>query len=71
VEAYSAPLGPMKKSVEHKDHPEKTADVRCFAIYMAIQLFAQTSKFSSESRKQYSNTPWPSFVSIKYSCIFF
>lgn len=43
-----------------KDHSdENSVDVRCFALYMGLQLFSQQAKFSTELRSNYASTPWP------------
>ncbi len=43
-----------------KDHSdENSVDVRCFALFMGLQLFSQQAKFSTELRSNYASTPWP------------
>ena len=49
------------KGEEAKGTSQKQVDVRCFALFMALQLFTQSSKFSTETRSNYASTPWPSF----------
>jgi len=58
-----APIGKaFKPASSPKDQTEKTVDIRYFAVYMGMQLFCQSLKSSTETRKNMSNTPWPSLV---------
>lgn len=52
--------GPVSKPTKQPAiPPEKTVDMRLFAVYLGLQLYSQGIKGSSESKKIMSNTPWP------------
>ena len=52
-------LPTISKKIEHKES-EKLCDIRCFAIFLGIQVYANSLKGNTDSRKQMSDTPWPS-----------
>ena len=58
----------MRQIDKTPDLPENAnkADVRCLGVFMATQIYAQTqtAMLHDETRKQYSNTMWPSLVYI-------
>jgi hypothetical protein len=55
-----------KQSKQSVSSPEKCVDMRLFALYLGVQLFSQSLKISSESRKNMSNTPWPGVITRMY-----
>jgi hypothetical protein len=55
--------GKEEEAIESSAADENDVDVRCFALFMAVQLFTQTAKYSSETRSNLTNTAWPSMVS--------
>ncbi len=44
-------------------------DVRCFAIFIILQLFAQTAKYSSETRNNLVKDSWPGMKESSSSAI--
>jgi hypothetical protein len=56
------PSKSAKQPAGSKEPLDKTVDIRCFAIYMGMQLFCQSINTATESRKMMVNTPWPGLV---------
>ena len=58
-----SPVAKLAKPVSSPGEQfDKTVDIRYFAVYMGMQLFCQSLKSSTETRKNMGNTPWPSLV---------
>jgi|LauGreDrversion4_2_1035121.scaffolds.fasta_scaffold1990965_1 hypothetical protein len=57
---YRALLEDVENPMPNRDAPlsDFQVDVRCFALYIAIQLYSAQSKFATESRTNMAQDTW-------------
>ena len=57
---YRALLEDVENAMPNKDAPlsDYQVDVRCFALFIAIQMYSAQSKYASESRSNLTNATW-------------
>lgn len=57
---YRALLEDVENAVPNKDAPlsDYQVDVRCFALYIAIQMYTAQSKYATESRNNLAKDTW-------------